>query len=73
MFLIYGQIENFNNLENLYLIDIDLNEEINFDKLKNLKIANFNSSRVKNNIEFLKQFENRNIKVSFEEKNNNLE
>ena len=35
MFLIYGQIENFNNLENLYLIDIDLNEEINFDKLKN--------------------------------------
>ena len=71
--LVYGQIENFNNLENLYLIDIDLNEEINFDKLKNLKIANFNSSRVKNKAEFLKQFENRNIKVSFEEKNNNLE
>ena len=73
MFLVYGQIENFNNLENLYLIDVDLNEEINFDKLKKLKIANFNSSRVKDKTEFLKQFENRNIKLSFGEKNNNLE
>ena len=73
MCLVYGQIENFNNLEKLYLIDVDLNEEINFDKLKKLKIANFNSSRVKDKTEFLKQFENRNIKLSFGEKNNNLE
>ena len=72
MCLVYGQIENFNNLEKLYLIDVDLNEEINFDKLKKLKIANFNSSRIKDKTEFLKQFENRNIKLSFGEKNNKV-
>ena len=60
-----SKIEQFVNLENLYLNEIDLNEYINYDKLIKLKRINFDGSNVKNKEEYLKQFENRDVEVSF--------
>lgn len=67
-----NKIDEFIELENLYLNEIDLNVYINYDKLINLKRLNLNGSTVVDKDEFLKQFENRNIEISFTKENNRI-
>lgn len=67
-----NKIDEFIELENLYLNEIDLNVYINYDKLINLKRLNLNGSTVVDKDKFLKQFENRNIEISFTKENNRI-
>lgn len=62
-------IEQFENLENLYLQEIDLNDNINYLKLNKLKRVNFNGSKVEDKNEFIEKFKDRNIEISFMDKN----
>lgn len=62
-------VEQFENLENLYLQEIDLNDNINYLKLNKLKRVNFNGSKVEDKNEFIEKFKDRNIEISFMDKN----
>ncbi len=64
-----NKINNFINLEYLYLQEIKLSDTINYNQLTKLKVINFDGSKVYDKQQFLKQFENRNIKVSFLDNN----
>ena len=68
-----SQIEEFINIENLYLQEINLNQEINFEKLTKLKRANFNGSKIENKELFLKQFKDKDIEINFLENNLKIE
>ncbi len=63
-----NKIDNFINLEYLYLQDITINEIINYNKLSKLKLLNLDGSKVQDRTEYLKQFENTNIDFSFLDK-----
>lgn len=64
------KIEKFCNLEKLFLQEIDLNQTINYSKLKMLKKINFNGSTIEKNKEkYLEELRNRDIEVSFIDKN----
>lgn len=63
------KIENFHNLENLLLQEIDLNHPINYSNLKMLKKVNFNGSTIENKEKYLEELKNRNIEVSFIDEN----
>lgn len=63
------EIENFKNIENLYLQEIDLNEKIDFDKLPKIKKVNFNGSKVENREQLIDFFKDKDIEISFTEKN----
>ena len=57
--------EQIKNIETLKLEDCTNINDIDYDALTNLKILNFIECKVNDKDIFLKQFENRNIKVSF--------
>lgn len=63
-----NKIDNFINIEYLYLQDITINEIINYNKLSKLKLLNLDGSKVQDKTEYLKQFENTNIDFSFLDK-----
>ncbi len=65
----FEKIDNFIDLEYLYLQGIEINEKIDYTKLTRLKLVNFDGSKVKDKKEYLKQFENKDINVSFLDKN----
>ena len=64
-----NKISNFVNLEHLFLNEIYLKEKIDYNKLEKLKNVNFNGSYTDNKEEYLEQFNGKNIKVVFLEKN----
>ncbi len=72
--VMYTKINNLNKIDKiitlnyLYLIGIDLSESINYDKLINLKELNLNYSKVENKEEYLKQFNNQKVAVTFKTK-----
>ncbi|MBO5349620.1 MAG: hypothetical protein J6A89_07385 [Clostridia bacterium] len=61
----FRSIQNIDTLENLYLNEVDLNNELNYEKLTKLKKINFDGSFINNKKEFLSQFETKNINISF--------
>lgn len=64
-----NKIDNFINIEYLYLQDITINEIINYNKLSKLKLLNLDGSKVQDKTEYLKQFENTDLEFSFLDKN----
>lgn len=60
-------IENIQSVRNLYLNEVDLNQEIDFNKLNNLEKLDLDGSKVQNKEEFFNQIKNKSIKVTFKE------
>lgn len=67
------KIEEITSLENLYLNEIELNQDINYTKLINLKKINLDGSKIFDKENYLKQFKNQNIEISFEKENNRID
>ena len=63
-------IENFANIEILYLQEIDLDEKIDYYRFPKLKVLNLDGSTSKNMDEYIKQLKELNIQFSY--KKNNL-
>lgn len=60
-------IENIQSIRNLYLNEIDLNQNIDFNKLSNLEKLDLDGSKVQDKEEFFNQIKNKSIKVTFKE------
>lgn len=60
-------IENIQSIRNLYLNEIDLNQNIDFNKLNNLEKLDLDGSKVQDKEEFFNQIKNKSIKVTFKE------
>lgn len=60
-------IENIQSIRNLYLNEIDLNQNIDFNKLSNLEKLDLDGSKIQNKEKIFNQLKNKSIKVTFRE------